>query len=260
MIDHLRTLYRYRDLLWMWTLREIRIRYKQSFLGAAWAVLQPLALTAIFTLVFSYFVRISSDGIPYVVFAYTALLPWTLLSTSISFAVPSLVNNAQLVTKIYFPREILPLAAIGAALLDFLVALVVFAALLVLYQVPITGVSLWVPLLLAMQVLLMLGISLLAAGINVFYRDIRFVVPLALQLWMYATPIIYPVSMVPEWLRPFYMLNPMAGIVDSYRRVLLQGQAPVAVDLLSAGAMSLLLFVLGYTFFKRAEPAFADIM
>lgn len=255
-----RVLYRHRDLLWMWTLREIRVRYKQSLLGAAWAVLQPLALTAIFATVFSYFVRVPTDGTPYVIFAYTALLPWTLFSTSISFAVPSLVNNAHLVTKIYFPREILPLAAIGAALLDYAIALVVFAGIMVFFQVPASIESLWIPVLLLIQLALMAGISLFAAGVNVFYRDIRFVVPLALQIWMYGTPIIYPLSVVPEWLRPLYMLNPMAGIIDSYRRVLLQGQAPDARDLAMAAVISLVLCLGGYVFFKRAEPEFADVM
>jgi lipopolysaccharide transport system permease protein len=244
----------------MWTLREIRVRYKQSLLGAAWAVLQPLALAGMFTAVFSYFVRVPSDGAPYVVFAYAALLPWTLLSTSVTFAAPALVNNAQLITKISFPREILPLAAIGAALLDFAVAALVFIGLLILYRVPAGTASLWIPILLLIQIVLTVGVSLLAAGVNVFYRDVRFVVPLVLQLWMYATPIIYPISLVPAWLRPLYALNPMATIVDGYRRILLHGEAPAASDLVLAGATSLALGMIGYAYFKRAEPGFADVM
>jgi lipopolysaccharide transport system permease protein len=258
MLDELKNLYAYRDLLWMWTIREIKVRYKQSVLGAAWAILQPLSLTAMFSVVFSHFARIPSEGVPYPIFAYAALMPWTLFATSVSFAVPILVSNVQLVTKIYFPREILPLAAIGAAIVDFLVSLLVFAGLLLAYGVPLTGALAWIPVLLAIQVALMIGISLAAAGVNVFYRDIRFVVPLVMQLWMYASPIIYPVSLVPESLRPLYMLNPMAGLVSSYRQVTLQGIAPAPGDLLPALAASLLACGLGYCYFKRVEPDFAD--
>lgn len=260
MITHLKTLYKFRELLWMWTVRDIKVRYKQSVLGAAWAILQPLSLTAIFTVVFSHLARVPTDGIPYPVFAYTALLPWTLLSTAISFAAPSLVNNMQLVTKIYFPKEILPLASVGVAVVDFAVAILVFVGMMLLYQVPLRSTFLWVILILAIQIALMVGVSLLAASVNVFYRDIRFVVPLALQLWLYASPVIYPASLVPGQFRLLYMVNPMAGLIESYRRTLLQGQAPVGIELILAGAVSLLLCTLGYLYFKRVEPEFADII
>jgi len=260
MISHLKLLYAYRELLWTWTLREIKVRYKQSALGAAWAILQPLSLTLIFTIVFSLFAQVPTDGIPYPIFAYTALLPWTLFTTSISFAVPSLVNNMHLVTKIYFPKEILPMATIGAALFDFLVATVLFVGMMMFYKVPLNSALLWGPLLLAIQIALIVGVSLLGAAVNVFYRDIRFVVPLALQLWMYASPVIYPVSLVPERFRFFYMLNPMAGLINSYRRIVLEGEPPVGIELILAGGLSLLLCILGYLYFKRTEPEFADIM
>jgi lipopolysaccharide transport system permease protein len=258
--DHLGDLYGARELLWMWTLREIRIRYKQSALGVAWAILQPVALTLVFTVIFSYLARVPSDGAPYPIFAYTALLPWTLLSTSIGFAVPSLINNTNLVTKIYFPKEILPLGAIGAALLDFLVATLVFVGLMILYEIPLNLHLLWLPLLIVIQIALIAGVSLVAAAINVFYRDVRFLVPLSLQIWMYASPIIYPVSLVPEKVRALYMLNPMAGLINSYRRVVLDGMDPVLSELLLAAAVSIAICAFGYGYFKKVEPEFADII
>lgn len=260
MFAHLKTLLDYRQLLWMWTLREVKIRYKQSFLGAAWAVLQPLSLTLIFTVVFSYFARVPTDGVPYPIFAYTALLPWTLFATAISFAAPSLITNMNLVTKIYFPKEILPLATIGAALLDFLVATLVFAGMLLFYRIPLTIMVFWVPVLIVIQIGLMVGVGLLVSGVNVFYRDIRFVVPLALQLWMYASPVIYPVTLVPQRFRFLYMLNPMAGLIASYRRVILEGRPPVGAELGLAAGVSVLLCLVGYVYFKRKEPEFADVI
>ena len=260
MLRYLKNLYRYRELLWMWTLREVKVRYKQSVLGAAWAVLQPLSLTVIFTVVFSYFARVPTENFPYPVYAYTALLPWTLFATSISFAVPSLVMNMSLVTKIYFPKEILPLASIGAAILDFGVAILVFAGMLIFYHLPLYITLLWLPVLLVVQVLLMVGISLIAAAVNVFYRDIRFVVPLALQIWMYASPVIYPSSMVPERFRFLYALNPMSGIIDGYRSIALRGEPPFSLELTVAIAISALIAILGYWLFKKTEPQFADII
>jgi lipopolysaccharide transport system permease protein len=256
----LKNLYIYRDLLRMWTLREVKVRYKQSALGAAWAVLQPLSLTVIFTVVFSYFARVPTENFPYPVYAYSALLPWTLFSSAISFAVPSLVTNMTLVTKIYFPKEILPLASIGAALLDYLVAILVFIGMLAYYHLPVYSTIGWFPILLLVQILLMIGVSLIASAINVFYRDIRFVIPLALQVWMYASPVIYPTSMVPERYRWIYSLNPMAGIIDGYRNITLKGESPFNSEFLLAAAISLLLALVGYLLFKKYEPEFADII
>jgi lipopolysaccharide transport system permease protein len=259
-MKHVRALYRYRYLLWMWTLREIRVRYKQSLLGGAWAILQPLSLAIIFTVVFSVFARVPTDGVPYPIFAYAALLPWTLLATSVSFAVPSLVNNMNLVTKTYFPREILPLAVTAAAFIDFCIASMVFAVMMALYRIPVHWTLVWVPLLIGVQIILILGVTLVGSAVSVFFRDVRFVVPLGLQLWLYATPVIYPESLVPERLRTLYMLNPMAGLIASYRRVVLQGLHPVPFDLGLATALSIALCVAAYRFFKRVERQFADII
>jgi lipopolysaccharide transport system permease protein len=259
-MKYVRTLCRYRYLLWMWTLRETKVRYKQSILGGAWAILQPLSLAIIFTVVFSLFARMPTDGVPYPIFAYVALLPWTLLSTSVSFGIPSLVNSMNLVTKAQFPREILPLGVIGAALVDFGVASTIFAVMMVFYKVPMHWTLVWVPVLIFVQILLILGVTLLGSAVNVFFRDVRFVVPLGIQLWLYATPVIYPVSLVPERLRTLYMLNPMAGLISSYRRVVLQGSHPVPQDLGQAVLVAGVLCIGGYWFFKRVERRFADII
>lgn len=260
MFEHINTLYSYKDLLRIWTAREIKVRYKQSLLGGAWAILQPLALTIMFTVVFSFFVRLPSDEIPYPIFIYTAMLPWTFLATSISFGVPSLVTNLNLVTKVYFPKEVLPMASIGAAFFDFLVASSVYVLLMFYYRVAWTWTLLWVPLLITVQLTLILGVVLIGSTLNVFYRDVRFTIPLGLQLWMYASPVIYPVSAVPENLLPLYMLNPMAGLIDSYRRVILLGEPPVTAYLVPAVVISAIICLIGYYYFKRKEWQFADII
>ena len=253
-------LFAYRELLINWTLRMIKVRYKQSLLGMAWAILQPLSLTMIFTVVFTFFARIPTEGIPYPIFAYAALVPWTFFANALSFAVPSLVSNMDLLTKIYFPREIFPLASILASCFDFMVASVIFVGMMFYYSVSPNHLFLLVPLIFAVQTALTVRIALFASAINVFYRDIRFVIPLAMQLWMYASPVIYPVSAVPEKWRPLYLLNPMAPIIDSYRRVILQGQMPNWHYLGLAALISVVLLISAYQYFKRVEMEFADII
>ncbi len=260
MLSHIQELFRYRELLWMWIVRNLKVRYKQSLLGVAWAILQPLSATVIMAVVFSRFIRVSTDGIPHPIFYYSAMLPWTFSSTAISFGTSCLINNMGLVTKIYFPREILPIAAVMASFVDFLIAAVIFIGMIIFYRVSVSLSWVWVPALLLIQTLLTLGIVLLASALNVFYRDIRFVVPLGMQLWMYLTPIIYPLSQVPERFRSLYMLNPMAGLIDSYRRIVLQAQWPDPTYLLTASIASVVLFALAYVYFKRAEAVFADLI
>jgi lipopolysaccharide transport system permease protein len=260
MASHIRELFRYRELLWSWVVRNIKVRYKQSLLGVAWAILQPLSATVIMALIFSRFIRVSTDGIPHPIFYYSALLPWTFSASSISFGTSCLVSNMGLVTKIYFPREILPISAVLASFVDLLIAAVIFVGMMVFYRMPVGPSWVWVPVILLIQIVLTLGIVLFASALNVFYRDIRFVVPLGMQLWMYLTPIIYPLSMVPERFRGLYMLNPMAGLIDSYRRIILHAQWPNATYLLTAVAVSLVLFLFAYVYFKRAEAVFADII
>lgn len=250
----------FRDLLWEWTFRNVRARYQQSALGWLWAVAQPAAQVAIFTVVFTLIVPIQTDAIPYVLFAYVAIVPWTLLATALPDMANALVDNMALVTKIYFPREILPIAALLARLLDFGVAGLLVIALLIFYQIPLFPLSwLYLPAILAVELLLLLGLGLICAALNVFFRDVRSLLVLGLQLWFYASPIIYPTTMVPTWLRPFYFLNPMAGIIAAYRDLLLEGKAP-GPYLLPAVLVSIALFLLGYWFFKRVEFQFADIV
>lgn len=171
-----------------------------------------------------------------------------------------MINNMNLVTKIYFPREILPISAVLASLFDFLIAAAILVGMMLFYRLPIGLSMLLVPPLLVIQLLFTMGVVLLASTLNVFYRDIRFVVPLGMQLWMYLTPIIYPMDLVPEQLRPLYLLNPMAGLIDSYRRIVLHAQWPDAGQMAMASAISVVVFTLGYTYFKRAEGVFADLI
>jgi len=261
MISNIRELIHYRELLWRWVVRNIKVRYKQSLLGAVWAILQPLSTTILFTLIFSYFLKIDTGGVPYPIFYYSALLPWTFFASSISFGVQSLVSNLGLVTKIYFPKEILPISTVLACFVDFLVAAIIYVVMMILYRVPVGPSLLLLPVLLLIQMLLTAGVVLLASALNVFYRDIRFVVPLVTQLWMYLTPIIYPVSQVPERFRTLYMIvNPMAGLIDSYRHIVLTADWPQYPYLLSSAAISVALFLVAYWYFKRAEPVFADII
>lgn len=260
MMTELRELFGARELILMWTWREFKVRYSQSILGAAWAILQPLSLMIIFSLIFSLFLKVPTDGIPYPLFAYTALLVWTLFANSLSTAIPSLVNNMNLVSKIYFPREILPLAANLVSLVDFIIAVSIFVMLMVLYQVSIGWMIIFLPLVLLIQVIFTFGISMLASAINVFYRDIRFVIPLALQIWMYLSPVFYPTSIVPEELQPIYFLNPMATLIDSYRRIVLLNQPPDWPYLGLTALIAIGLAVAAYRYFKRAERDFADLI
>jgi lipopolysaccharide transport system permease protein len=257
---HFVDLYNARALVLIWVWREIKVRYKQSVLGMGWAIAQPLATTIVYAIVFTRFVRVPTEGIPYPIFAYTALVPWTFFASSLSTGIPSLVHNMGLLTKIYFPREILPFAAVMARAIDFLFAALVLIGLMVFYRVPLHFTIIWLPLLLIIQLLLTLGIVLLGSAINVAYRDVGQVIPLMTQLWLYASPVIYPVSLVPEQFRTLYWLNPMAGLLDGYRRVLLQGKPPDGFGVVAAFTVSLLAFVVGYTYFKRVEAEFADII
>lgn len=260
MRSELGALFQHRELLWMWTWRGVRARYKQTMLGGAWAIIQPLSLMVVFSIVFTRFIHVDTDGIPYPVFSYTALLPWTLFAAALTSGIPSLVDNMQLVTKIYFPREIFPLAAIGARLVDFIIAIAILLGLMTYYHIPMHWTWLWVPFLFGVQLALMVGICLLGSAVDVFYRDVQQVMVLLLSLWMYATPVIYPIDMVPAQLRAVYGLNPMVGLIESYRATILRGQAPPP-DLLGVSmVISLGLLCVGYWYFKRVEGQFGDII
>ncbi len=253
-------LYKYRELLITLILREIKVRYKQTILGSLWAVVQPLSLMVIFTIIFSFFLKIESQGIPYPIFSYSALLPWTFFATSLTFGSASILNNGSLVTKVYFPREILPFSSIGAAFLDFLVASVIFVGLLVYYKINITLNILYLIPLIFILLIFTCSTVLFCASLVVLWRDLKFVVPLIVQLWMFATPVIYPVSKVPEKFRFIYSLNPMGTIIDNFRTVSVLGKSPNLKELLLTAIISLILFWLSYNYFKMQEKFFADII
>jgi lipopolysaccharide transport system permease protein len=260
LLSDLNELKKHRELLFSWTLRDFKVRYSQSLLGVTWAILQPFSLMIIFSAVFSVFLKVPTDGIPYPVFAYTAILPWTFFANALSFAIPSLVSNMNLVSKIYFPREIFPLSSILVCLIDFGVASIIFVLMLLFYRVPVGLTILYVPLILIVQIILTFGISLLGSAVIVFYRDVRFVIPLALQIWMYVSPVIYPANMVPPKFRSIYFLNPMAVLIDTYRRIILFNQTPDWRYLGLTSLLSVLLMVGAYRYFKRAEREFADLI
>ena len=260
MIRHLAELYRRRELLCMIALREIKVRYKQSLLGAAWAVIQPLAMMLLFTLVFSKFAKVPSDGIPYPVFSYVALVPWTFTATSLGFAVSSVVGNASLIQKVHLPTEIFPLASVLAALVDFAVALVVVLAMFVVFRVSLSWSALLFFPVFLIQFVFTSALALLLSMVNVFYRDVRYAVPLVLQMWLFASPVGYPSTVVPEQYRAIYDLNPMAVTIESYRTVLLKGELPDFVALTVIGVGSVAALVACYVCFKRQERVFADVV
>jgi len=260
MIGRLKQLLSYRELLYTLTVRDIQIRYRQSVLGLAWAVIQPVTLMLMFTLIFSVLLKVPSDGIPYPIFSYSALLPWTFFSGSLSRAIPSLETNAALIKKIYFPRELFAISAVLSTFVDFVIGAFIFIGLMFYFDIPFTVTMLYVVPILLIQIIFALGVCFFASAINVYYRDVKYALPLLIQLWMYATPIIYPLSIIPDRLKIFYMLNPMAGIMNSYRNILVKGESPELFYLGIAAAGSVLLFALGYLYFKRVEMTFADVI
>ena len=259
-VDSLRDLWASRDLLWAVAWREFRVRYKQSLLGVAWAVVHPLALMLVFTAVFSELVGIKSEGKPYPLFSYAALLPWTFVSTSITLATRSMVKQVELVTKVWFPREVLPLGSVLASLFDFVIALALFGGLLAWYGAMPGATALFLFALIPIQFTLTAGMALFVSALNVRYRDVKFIVPLALQIWLYASPVIYSLDAVPAHIRPWYALNPLVGLVDGYRAALLHQAAPDLLLLGTSAAGSLLILVLGWAYFHRVEAYFADVI
>jgi lipopolysaccharide transport system permease protein len=260
LLANLLTLWQYRDLLVTLTLHRIKVRYKQSVLGIGWAILQPLSLMLIYTLIFSFIAKVETDGAPYAIFAYAALLPWTYFATGLANATSSLVSHSELVTKVYFPREILPLSYVIAALCDFLIASSVMAGLMFHYRVALTVNALYaVPIILVLT-LFITATALIFSATQVRFRDIGVAVPLLLQLWMFATPVVYPLSAVPQRFRPLYVLNPMVGTIENFRRTVLQGVAPDLYTLGLSAAVSIGLLIIAYIYFKHVEATVADLV
>ncbi|MFH2085978.1 MAG: ABC transporter permease [bacterium] len=239
--------------------REIKSRYKQSFLGYAWVILNPLLQMLVMTFVFSLIIRVSSLGVPYAIFLYVALLPWNLFANSLTHATNSLVGNAALIKKIYFPRQIFIQATLIAKIVDFLLASLVLVAFFLYYHLPLTLNVLWVIPIFIIQEIFTYGLSLILAAANLFYRDVQHLLSLILVLWMYVTPIIYPIEMVPEAYRFVFKLNPMAVIVNAYRECILGGNMPKLSSLGIALIVSLATYYLGRKIFIKLEGYFADV-
>lgn len=251
-------LWRYRELLAVFVWRDIKVRYKQTILGAAWAIIQPVMTMVVFSIFFGHLARMPSDGFPYPVFAYAALLPWTYFATSLSSAANSIADNRGMITKVYFPRLMLPMVPMISGLVDFGVAFLVLIGLMAWFGIVPTIAVLWLPALLLLAMATSLAAGMWLAGLNALYRDFRYTLGFIIQFWLFATPVAYPTSLVPEKYRLLYGLNPMVGVVEGFRWALLGGQnAPGPMLLVSAGVV-LVFLIGGIEFFRRLERTFVD--
>jgi lipopolysaccharide transport system permease protein len=253
-------LWQYRGLLRFLVWRDLKVRYAQTVLGVAWAVLQPLLTTIVFSVIFGSFAKVPSDGVPYPVFSLAALVPWTYFSTALSGAGNSLVVSNNLITKVYFPRLVIPLTPVLVGLVDVAISMLLLFGMMAWYHIAPTLLSIvLVPLLLIVSALLATGVGAWLAALNIKYRDVKYVLPFLVQLWMYASPIVYPSSIVPERVRWLYALNPMVGIIEGFRGALLgtsnTGWGAIALSI----GTGLLIFLAGTMYFRRSERHFADI-
>ena len=258
--NDLHKLIRYRDLLYTLSVHRVKVRYKQSILGVTWAIIQPVAMAIILTAIFAFIVRMPSEGLPYVLFAYVALLPWNYLSTSLTSSTNGFVSHAQLINKVYFPREILPLTYVAAALFDFLIASSVLVALLLYYRVPLTLNLLFVVPIVIVLTIFIIAAALALSAVQVRFRDVGVAIPVVLQVLMFASPVLYPLAVVPARFRSVYQLNPIAGIIEGLRNAVLHGQAPNLTALLFSALASIVLLIIAYSYFKRVEATMADVI
>lgn len=250
----------YRDLLYFMVTRDIKVRYKQTVLGGLWAVIQPFFMMVVFTLFFGNLARVPSDGVPYTIFSYSALVAWTYFATAISASGNSLIQESSLISKVYFPRMITPLAPIFAGLLDFGIAFIVLIGMMLFYHVYPNIWILFLPVLVVLMMLVATGVGMFLAALNAKYRDIRYTITFLVQLWMFASPVVYPASMLPEKYRLIYSINPMAGIIEGFRSALLgTTEFPIGMLLVSA-VSSIVLFLAGAFYFKQTERYFADVI
>ncbi len=257
---NLRELWEYRELLWFLVWRDVQVRYKQTLLGAAWAIIQPFLTMVVFSVFFGHLAGIPSDGLPYPVFSYCALLPWQFFANALSQSANSLVSNQGLITKVYFPRLIIPISGVVAGLVDFGVAFLVLFGMLVFYGIVPTVAILSLPLFLLLAISSALGVGLWLSALNVTYRDVRYVIPFLTQFWLFVTPVAYPSSLIPEGWRAVYGVNPMAGVVEGFRWALL-GTANLQPSIfLISTMMVLILLIGGLYYFRRMEKTFADVV
>lgn len=257
---NLREVWRYHELLYILMWRDIKVRYKQSVLGVAWAVLRPFLTMVIFSVVFGWLVRVPTGDVPYPIFSYAGLLPWTFFAAALTQSSVSLVGNANLISKVYFPRLVMPLASVLACVVDFAVAFVLLLGLLLYYGVVPGPAALAAPLFALLAFMTALGCGLWLAALNVKYRDINHTVPFLVQTWLFVTPVVYPSSLIPEQWRLLYGLNPMVGVVEGFRWALV-GTEMVAGDLIAASTVTILVLLIGGLFyFRRVEREFADVV
>jgi len=256
----LKELWDYRELLFFLVWRDVKVRYKQTAIGAAWTVIQPLLTMAVFTVVFQKFARMPSNGVPYPLFIFTALLPWSYFSKALNSGIQSLVGNANLITKVYFPRLLLPISAILSGLIDFAISFLFLVGMMVWFGFMPGIRMLVVPLFLFLTVLTALAIGLWLAVINVRYRDVGQAIPFVVQLWLFASPVAYPISVVPEKWRLLYSLNPMTGVIEGFRWALLGKPMPDILPVIISIVVVLALLFAGIMFFRRMEETFADIV
>ena len=258
--EYFRELWRYREIFYFFGWRDVKVRYKQTVIGALWAVIQPFFTMIVFTIFFGKIAQMPSDGIPYPVFSYTALVPWTYFSGALSNSGNSLVGNSHLLTKIYFPRVAIPASSAIVGLIDFAIASVILIGLLLYFEMPLSWRLLAWPLLGIPLLFLALGIGLILASLNVKYRDIKYVIPFGIQLILFATPIIYPSSLIPERYRSIYMLNPLSGFIEAFRSVALPSRNfPLESFMVSLG-ITMVIFAVGLVYFQKTEKNFADII
>jgi lipopolysaccharide transport system permease protein len=253
-------LWRYRELLYFLTWRDIKVRYKQTALGAAWAVLQPLLTMVVFSIIFGRLAQLPSEGIPYPVFTFTALLPWQLFAFALNQSSASLVADQNLIKKIYFPRLIIPISSVMAGLLDFAIAFGVLLILMFAFGIPLTSRLLAVPFMVLLALATAMAVGLWLSALNVKYRDVRYTLPFLTQVWLFATPIAYSSTLIPERWQLLYSLNPMTGVVEGFRWALLGKESAVGGMILVSTIMVVLLLVGGLIYFKRMEDEFADIV
>jgi len=250
----------FRDLLMILAMRDVKLRYKQTALGVIWVILQPLVAALIFALIFGRFANLPSAGVPYLLFVYAGILPWNLFAGALQRAGNSLVSDSKLISKVYFPRMTIPIASSAAVLVDFIVALAVMAGLLVIYQHPVTPNILALPFFLLLALLISVGVSLFLSALNVYYRDFMYALPFLIQVWMYASPVVYSADLIPGPLQPFYAINPMVGVIDGFRWSLLGLGAFPVVSVTISVVSGLILFFAGAAVFQRVERNFADVI
>ncbi len=255
---NLRELWHYRELLYILIWRDIKVRYKQTAIGAAWAVIQPFFAMVVFSLFFGRLAKIPSEGLPYPIFAYSALLPWQFFAKALTEASTSLVVNERVITKVYFPRLLVPTAVVLAGLLDFGIAFLILLGMMVFYGIMPSWAMVTIPLFLLLAVITALGVSFWLSALDVEYRDVRYTLSFLTQLWLFATPVVYPSTMVPQAWRALYGLNPMVGVIEGFRWALLGSTPPDPMMLLVSSAAVALVFVGGLIYFRRMERTLAD--